>query len=320
MILVTGATGQIGSRVAKALVDRGEAVRCLVRNPARRGALDFEAHVVPGDIQDLAAVDAAMQGVRRVVHCAGVVSYWQKNAQWQRDVNVGGTRNVLDAAAKAGVERVLLTSSIAALGAVPGDGLGDEATPWNWRGVPYAETKREAQDLVLADTRVEGVAVNPGITFGTHDLHRNAGRMCLQVAGGGPPGVPSGATTVAALDDVVEGHLAALDCGRAGQSYVLGGHTPSFVELFAAVAQVVGGRAPTRVLPAWLVALYGQALLIGAAFSGNEPPITPVLARVSAANRRYSSAKAIGELGYAPKPLEHGIRQCWDWYGERGIR
>lgn len=319
MILVTGATGQLGSRVAKGLVDRGDPVRCLVRRPDRLGALDFDVEVVQGDVQDPASVRAAMAGVRRVVHCAGVVSYWQKKAAWQHEVNVLGTQNVLDAAAEAGAERVLLTSSIAAIGAVPGDAVGDEQTPWAWHGVPYAETKRAAQDRVLGETRLEGVAVNPGITFGTHDLHRNGGRMCLQVAGGGPPGVPSGATTVAALDDVVDGHLAALDRGRAGESYVLGGHTPTFLELFQAVAEVVGKPAPTRVLPQWLVATWGRALLVGAAFSGNEPPMTPVLARVSAANRRYSSAKAVRELGYAPKPLAHGIEQCWRWYLDNGI-
>lgn len=319
MILVTGGTGQIGSRVASALLARGDAVRCLVRNPDRLAALDVPVEVVPGDVQDPRSLDAAMVGVDRVVHCAGVVSYWQRKAAWQREVNVGGTRNVLDAAARAGAKRVLLTSSIAALGSVPAGQVGDETTPWDWHGVPYCETKREAQDLVLAETRLDGVAVNPGITFGTHDVGRNAGRMCLQVAAGGPPGVPSGATTVAALDDVVQGHLAALDRGRAGESYVLGGHTPTFVELFAAVARVVGGSPPTRVLPRWLVQAYGGALLLGAAFTGDEPPMTPVLARVSAANRRYASTKAIRELGYDPRPLEHGIEQCWRWYRDRGF-
>lgn len=317
MILVTGATGQIGSRVAKALSER-EDVRCLVRNPDRRGALDFDVEVVPGDVTEAETLAPAVEGCRAVVHCAGVVSYWGKKAAWQEEVNVGGTQKLLDAAAAAGVERFLLTSSIAALGYLDGEGIGDETTPFNLPDVPYCATKKAAQDLVLADSRVQGVAVNPGITFGTHDLHRNAGRMCLQVASGGPPGVPPGATTVAALTDVVAGHLAALERGRPGHAYVLGGSTPSFAELFGAVGRVVGKPAPTRVLPEWLMTLYGGLMLAGAAFSGEEPAFTPTLARVSARNRRYSDAKARAELGYAPIPLEDGIRTCWDWYRANG--
>jgi len=317
LILVTGATGQIGSRVAEALARREE-VRCLVRNPDKPGALDFDVEVVRGDVTDADSLQAAVRGCRAVVHCAGVVSYWDRNAAWQEEVNVGGTRKLLDAAAEAGVERFLLTSSIAALGCVEGDGIGDETTPFNMGDVPYCATKKAAQDLVLGDTRLRGVAVNPGITFGTHDLHRNAGRMCLQVHSGGPPGVPPGATTVAALTDVVEGHVAALYRGEPGNAYVLGGHTLSFAELFQAVASVVGKPAPTRVLPEWLMRAYGAALLVGAAVTGNEPPITPTLARVSARNRKYSSAKANRALGYSPKPLDEGIRDCWEWYLERG--
>ncbi|HJN74916.1 MAG TPA: NAD(P)H-binding protein [Myxococcota bacterium] len=317
MILVTGATGQIGSRVAKALAEREE-VRCLVRDPQRLGALDFEVEVVPGDVTDEHSLGAAVAGCRAVVHCAGVVSYWQRKAAWQEAVNVGGTKKLLDAAAAAGVERFLLTSSIAALGYVEGDGLGDETTPFNLADVPYCATKRAAQDLVLAETRLEGFAVNPGITFGSHDLHVNAGRMCLQVHAGGPPGVPPGATTVSVLEDVVAGHLAALDRAEPGNAYVLGGATPSFVELFQAVGEVVGKPAPTRVAPEWLMRAYGACLLVGAAFSGKEPPLTPALARVSARNRRYLSAKARRELGYEPRSLSDGISACWRWYLEQG--
>lgn len=317
MILVTGATGQIGSRVAKALAERGP-VRCLVRNPSRLGALDFEVELVRGDVTDADSLPAAVEGCRAVVHCAGVVSYWAKKAAWQEEVNVGGTRKLLDAAAAAGVERFLLTSSIAALGWVEGEGIGDETTPFNLHDVPYCATKKAAQDLVLAETRMAGLAVNPGITFGTHDLHRNAGRMCLQVHAGGPPGVPPGATTVSALSDVVAGHLAALDRGEAGEAYVLGGETPSFVELFRAVGEVVGRPAPTRVLPEWVMRAYGGLLLLGATFSGEEPAVTPALARVAARNRRYSSAKAREALGYRPKPMREAIEDCWAWYQAEG--
>ncbi len=283
---------------------------------AKLEGLDVERRL--GDVTDRGSLEAAVVGVEAVVHCAGVVSYWQRKADWQWAVNVGGTEAVLDAAAAADVRRVLLTSSIAALGSVTGEGLGDEGSPWNWQGVPYCETKRAAQDRVLSEQRLEGLAVNPGITFGSHDLHRNAGRMLLQVAQGGPPGVPPGSTTAANLEDVVAGHLLALDLGAAGESYVLGGHTPSFLELYQRVADVLGQPAPTRIVQPWMMRLFAGWGWLRSELSGSEQPVMPPLVDLSTANRRYSSDKAARELGYAPRPLEVGIRQCLEWYRERG--
>lgn len=320
-VLVTGGTGQIGSALVTALRDRGDDVRCLVRRADKLGQLDPEGVALSvGDVTDPGSLQTAAKGVDAVIHAAGVVSYWKRNAALQQQVNVDGTRNVLDAAAGAGVRRVLLTSSIAALGWAPDGELGDEDTPFNWggMGLGYQETKRAAQDLVLGDARVEGVAVNPGITFGPGDVHRNAGRMLLQVHQGGPPAVPSGSTTVAALSDVVAGHLAALDRGTPGRNYVLGGGTPSFLELYRVVAQVVGNPAPTRVVGRGVVKLFGALGLARAAITGTEPAVTPGLAEVSSRNRRYSSQRAIDELGYAPKPMVQGIQACWDWYVAHG--
>ena len=154
--------------------------------------------------------------------------------------------------------------------------------------------------------------------MGHSDTNHNGGRILLQVHQGGPFGVPTGATTVASLDDVVQGHLAALDRGISGERYVLGGHTPTWVELFQAAAQVVGAPPPTRVLPKWLIKIAGMGALLKGQFSDQEPPLTPALAEVTAKNRRYSSAKAIRELGYEPKPLAHGLEQCWRWYLDNG--
>lgn len=321
MILLTGGTGQIGSAIARELVAQGRDVRCLVRRKERLGVLDPEGvELVLGDVTDLGSMRVAAKGCKQVIHAAGVVSYLDKNKELQREVNVGGTTNVLDAAAFVDADRVLLTSSIAALGWVPAGEIGDETTAWNWGplGLGYFDTKHAAEIAVLNEHRLEGIAVNPGITLGAYDLHQNGGRILMNVHKG-MPGVPPGATTVASLDDVVQGHIAALDKGRAGERYVLGGHTPSFLELFTAAAQVVGKPAPTRVLPKWVTKVAGGLQLLKGALTDQEPPLTPGLAEVSAQNRRYASDKAIRELGYAPKPLEHGLEACWAWYREQGI-
>ncbi len=319
-VLVTGGTGQIGGAVARALVERGDTVRCLVRNPNNLGNLaGLDVEVAPGDITEPATVRAATDGIEVVVHAAGVVSYWKRKADFQHLVNVDGTRHVLDAAAAAGVRRLLFTSSIAALGYVEGSGLGDEETPFNWggRGLGYMETKHRAQTLVLDDDRLETIAVLPGIAFGPGDLHDNGLRVLKRVATGLMRPMATGGTTAANLDDVVAGHLAALDRGTPGRSYILGGWTGSFHELFALAAEVVSAPVPKQVPRPVATAMAGLYEL-RAALTGEAPPVTRALVGVSAANRRYSSARAEAELGYSPGPLRVGMEAAMAWAKETG--
>ena len=320
-VLVTGASGQLGFAVAEALAARGDTVRCLVRDPNRPGLLEgSRLETAAGDVGDLGALRAAMAGCEAVVHLAGIVSYRRSQAAHIHAVNTGGTQNVLDAAADAGVRRVLLTSSIAALGYVEGDGQGDEDTAWNWGplGIGYLESKRAAEALVLGDHRIEGLAVNPGVVFGAGDLHLHAGRMLIQVHQGTAPAAPPGATTAASLCDVVAGHLAALDRGQVGRRYVLGGAPLPFLALYGAIGEVVGRPGPTRVAPAWLLRLLGSWREQVGEWRGTEPDLTGDLAEMVVRNRRYSSARAIAELGYAPSPIEVGLEACWRYYRDTG--
>ncbi len=293
---------------------------CLVRDRRKLKALDPEGlQLVQGDVTRPDTLE--FSGHDAVIHCAGVISYQARERAWQREVNVGGTGNVLDAAARAGCSRLVLTSSIAALGWVEGDGVGDEETAFNWQGLGlgYQETKKEAEDLALSEQRLECVAVNPGIVFGSHDINRSAGRMLLAVQAGGPPGVPSGRTTAVNLRDVVSGHLAALDRGRSGERYILGGFRGSFLELFSLIATVLGQPAPTRVVPGWLTATVGRLQVLKARLTDSKPELTPALAKVSCRNRQYSWAKSEKELGFSPGPLSEGIERCMLWYREQGL-
>lgn len=319
---MTGSTGQVGSEVVRQLVARGDEVRCLVRDPERARLLDgVEVERVQGDVTAPETLGRAMHGCEAVIHLAGTISYLAKHRKRQEMVNVGGTRNVLDAAAAAGVRRVVYTSSMATLGYVDGDGEGDEDTAYNWGRfrLGYMDTKRVAEGLVLSDTRVEGVAVNPGIIFGARDIARNGGRMLLSVMNGGPIAHPCGATTCANLTDVAAGHLLALDRAAPGRRYVLGGTTGSFGEIFELLARVVGVEPSRRSAGPLLLWLAGAGQELGALFRAGEPPGTRALSYIASRNRRYSSARAIRELGYAPQPLEVGVRACLDWYLAEGI-
>ena len=218
-LLVTGATGQIGGAVARALAARGDEVRCLVRDPDRAAHL-APLELVAGDITDPSSLASAVAGREAILHLAGFVSFHKRDRSLQERINVDGTRHLADAAADAGVGRFLLTSSIAALGWVSGDGEGDENTTYNWHDddIAYFDTKKAAQEAVLGHRGFEGLAVNPGMVLGEGDVNRNGGQMLEQLHEGRLPGFPVGQTTVATLDDVVAGHLAALDRGRAGQA------------------------------------------------------------------------------------------------------
>lgn len=319
-VLVTGATGQIGSGVAEALVTRSDYVRCLVRDAANPGLVEgLAVELVEGDVTVPDSLASAVNGMDAVAHVAGKVSYWHRMKTELRRVNVDGTRNLLNAAAEAGVRRFLYTSSIATLGYR--DEISNETTPYNWDGmnIDYFDTKFAAERLVIQETRLEGLAVNPGIVFGQKDVHMHAGRMLFQVWQGNIFGIPPGITTVAVLNDVIAGHVAALDRGRPGERYILGGTILSFSELFARIAAVLGRPAPTRVLSRRQLMLISSIMRLRSIFTGIEPIVTSALVEIFTRNRRHSSQKAMDELDYRPSSIEDGIKACRQWYIEHGL-
>lgn len=320
-VLLTGGTGQLGAALAAALLARGDEVRALVRDPARGGALaKLGCALVAGDVTAPDSLGAAVAGVEAVMHSAGAISYWGRRRAEIFRVNVQGTQNLLNAAAGAGVRRFLFTSSIASLGSVPEGELGDEDTPWNWDGadLAYFESKREAERILFAERRLEALSVNPGIIFGSADVNFNGARVLLQVWRGNAPGVPPGATTAANLEDVVAGHLLALDRGTPGTRAVLGGATPTFRELFDEISEVVGRPAPARNLSAGQLRALSWAAEAGGWLTGKEPSLTRPQAEILVRNRRYRSDRAIRTFGYAPRPLREGLEACWRWCRDAG--
>jgi nucleoside-diphosphate-sugar epimerase len=171
----------------------------------------------------------------------------------------------------------------------------------------------------LADPRLEVIALNPGIVFGGDDLTGNTSTLFSQVLAGGPPLVPCGATTVCALPDVAAAHVSALSRGRPGHRYVLGGATPTFAEIYAAIAASLGVPAPRRVVGEGL--LYPFAFVEGwlARLTRRRPRITPALARMSCRNRRYRCDKAVAELDYTPRSLEGSLAETLTWMRSRGL-
>jgi dihydroflavonol-4-reductase len=316
-VLVTGGTGQIGGAIAKALVQRGDTVRALVRDAGRPGHLaDLDLELHQGDVTQAESLESACVGIDAVIHSAGCISYWKKGHARMNAVNVEGTRNMLESATRAGVGRFVHTSSMACFGYVDGDGIGDERTQYNWGplNIGYCDSKKAAEDLVLGWTDMPCIAVNPGITLGEGDVNGNGVRLLVQLKAGKIKGIPPGHTTLCCLTDIVAGHLAALEKGRIGERYHLGGHPMSWEAVFQMAAKVVDAPPPPRKVSRGLMMTMARLQMLGGWCTGVEPKITAQVVEISSRNRMYDCSKAQEELGYSISDLENSINLAWDWY------
>ena len=321
-VLVSGSTGQLGSAVVAGLLDRGNEVNCLVQNTENLGLLPVgPRQVFEGDLLSPETLQDAVSGVEVVIHCAGRGSYDRADRGAMESVNVDGTRHLLDAACKAGVRRFVHSSSIATLGYVEHQGEGDETNAYNWSGlgVDYFETQKTAEDLVMSEGGLEVLTLNPGIVLGRGDKGYGGGRILLDLYRGRVPGVPPGATTLANLEDVAAGHIAALEMGRSGERYVLGGAPLTWEEVFLLAASIVDCDPPAKKLKPRMLQWIARGEMLRSKMSSREPRLRPSLATVLNRNRRYSSDKAEEELGYRPAPITAGMVACWQWFRSEGL-
>jgi dihydroflavonol-4-reductase len=326
-VLVTGASGLIGSHVVRALGEAGYAPRALVR---RAGALEpplaGEVEIAYGDIRDPDAVQAAMRGCAAAIHCAAIYSYSRARAAEMFETNVGGTRNVLDAAARAGLERVVVTSSAATCGPAAGRPAheGDTMPAWE-RGVPYKDSKLAAEELALARGRSgqDVVVVNPTTTVGPGDRRPTpSGRMVRDVLEGRIRGyISSGGLNLVGAADVARGHVLALERGRSGERYLLGGEDLAMGELFSLIARLGGVPEPWLAVPYPLVAAAARVYDPLARALGREPRLL-VLDEVRLARlpMYFTSARAERELGYAHQPVLRVLSETVAWFAERQDR
>jgi dihydroflavonol-4-reductase len=323
-VLVTGGTGFLGANLVHHLVTRGDQVRVLKR---RRTPPDILAGLpvefVEGDVTDPDSLLRACRGVEGVYHVAALVSYWRPRRAWQHRVNVDGTRHMVEAARASGVRRLVHTSSIAAIGyPASRNQPADEDTEWNWgpHDIGYCTTKHLGEQEALAGNGrgLEVVVVNPAVIFGPRDVRRNTGRLITMVARHPVLVWPDGVITTCDVDDVCAGHLAAMERGRPGRRYILGGEHWRFPDLIRAVAELLGKKVRVLAAPGWLESLVAWTADGVSRVTGKEPPLTPELVTVRRLVGTYSSARAIRELGYPQTPLRVTLEKTYRWYVENG--
>ena len=323
-VLVTGGTGFVGANLVRELLADGHAVRVLARAGGDRRALaGCRVDIVEGDLLDVASIRVAVAGARRVYHVAADYRLWARDPAVLYRANVDGTRTVLAAAAEAGAERIVYTSTVGAVG-IPKDGTpGDERTPVSLADMigAYKASKflaeRAADELAARGAPI--VTVNPSAPIGPWDIKPTpTGQMIVDFLKGKMFASVDTGLNIVHVRDVARGHILAAERGRVGERYILGYRNLSLLEIFRMLAALTGIRAPRLRVPysvAWLAA----AGMEGVARITGRPPQVPLTAVRMARKRMYfSAAKAVTELGLPQAPVEQALEEAVAWFVERG--
>jgi dihydroflavonol-4-reductase len=315
--LVTGGTGLVGSHVVRLLVERGDHVRVAVRSGSLLDNLaGLDVELVTADVLDRRAVRRAMRGATRLYHVAGMTSL-RAGADALFRVNVEGTRVVLEEALRAGVERAVHTSSVAAIGPAPRGSTADETQVFRAErfGLPYVSSKHAAESVALrvAAQGLDLVTVNPGHVFGRGDLHRSSTELVRRFLRRELPAYVDGALNVVDVEDVARGQLLAEERGRRGERYILGNRNFTLDRLLADLGRLSGVEPPAVKLP--LPAALAAARL--AEVAPGRPLITGVEVRAASLWWAFRSTKARRELGWRPSHHEDTLVQTIEWYRER---
>jgi dihydroflavonol-4-reductase len=324
-IFMTGGTGFLGVNLARHLVAQGKQVRLLVRGPRSRLGLESDLiEFVRGDVTDLPSVEAAMRGCDEVYHLAAWVQVSPWGMATARRVNVEGTRNVCSAALRLGVRRLVHTSSIASLATGTLDRPADEDTPWNLSRlrVPYYTTKRASEQVVLDHVRLglNAVIVNPSYLVGPWDIKPSAGRLLIEFALGRVPLVPSsGGINYVDVREVAFGMAQAMERGRTGQRYFMGGENLPYESFARKVAAVAGVQPPRWSLPyGALFPLAAAGSALGALMPDRFRDMNLGTLRIGFLEHYATSKKACRELGYREIPIDRAISDALDWFESRG--
>ena len=323
--LITGATGLVGSAVAKKLLAAGFRVRALVRPSSPRSllaGLDLEYAV--GDIRDSDSVRRAMAGARYVFHVAADYRLWARDPSEIFAANVEGTRIVMQEALNAGVERIVHTSSVATLGLPANGNAADESDPLVVEaGIgAYKRSKIAAERLVeamVAEQRLPAVIVNPSTPIGPGDIKPTpTGRIIVETARGRVPGFLDTGLNLVHVEDVAEGHLAALKRGAIGERYILGGENVLLSDMLAEIADIAGVSPPRLRLPRTGVLAVAYVAEAAAWLTGREPFTTRDGIRMASHRMFFTAAKAERDLGFRARPYREALEDAVRWFQKAG--
>lgn len=324
LVLVTGASGFVGAAVARAALARGFKVKVLMRptaDPANIAGLEVES--VAGDMRDQASMARALKGARYFFHVAADYRLWARDPSEIERNNLDGAKASMNAALQAGVERIVYTSSVAAL--KPGQGEAVDETSRHTRQSAigaYKRSKLVAErevERLIAEKNLPAVIVAPSTPIGPRDIKPTpTGRIIVEAATGKVPAFVDTGLNLVHVDDVAEGHMLALEKGRIGENYILGGADMTLEAMLADIAGLSRRRAPTLKLPRGPLFPLAFAAETLARLTGKEPFLTADALRMSRYRMFFSSAKAQAELGYTARAPIEALKDALAWFGANG--
>lgn len=321
--LVTGATGFLGTNLVHELVKLGWDVRAFGLHGSNVEYIkSLPIEIIYGDVTNSTDVDNAVAGCEIVFNVAGDTSFWKKNFERQRNINVDGPSIVAEACIKHKVKRLIHTSTVDALGYNP-LGLADEKwTDYNYLNTAYnyADTKREGEKRVLEynNKGLEVIVIYPGSMIGPYDFTLQYGRLFFDLRDGKVPGCPAGGVSFGHVAEVAKAHINAAIDGIAGECYICAGENITYKNLFDIIANKFLKKAPKFIMKSWMLVTYGYLMQTISAFTGKAPEIDPGNARYMSINAFYDSSKAVNKLNYVIVPVTQMIDDAYDWYMQNG--
>jgi dihydroflavonol-4-reductase len=325
LALVTGASGFIGGAVVRLLLAKGRRVRAFVRPSSPRDNIPQGCEVAEGDVTDRESVRRAMNGVRRVFHLAANYRLWAPDPAPVFLMNVGGAEIVMQEALRAGVERVVHTSSVATLAAENGCICTEESRLSVEKAVGAYKRSKILSELMV-ETMIErdglpAIIVNPSAPLGPGDLKPTpTGRIVSEAIRGAMPAYVDTGLNIVHVDDVAAGHLAAMERGVVGQRYILGGENMTLCDLLTEISHLTGRPGPRFKLPSQPLVPLAYANELGARLMGYEPFLHRDSLRMSQTRMFFDDRKARMELGYATRPARLAIRDAVEWFSRDGAR
>ena len=319
--LVTGSTGFLGSAIARELLSDGRDVRLLVRKGAdTRNIDDLDVEVALGDLRDPSSLKSALTGCSVLYHAAAYYSLWDRDQRLIYDINVAGTRNILQAAREYGLDRVVYTSTVGCIGLNPDGAPANETTPFDLATLSndYKRSKYQAEQVALefAGSGLPVVIVNPSTPVGPRDIKPTpTGKIVLDFLNRNMPAYLDTGLNLIDVADCARGHLLAEKKGTPGERYILGNRNMSLFEILLALEGITGLKAPRIKIPYWAALAAGWVCETLSNHVTGRPPAVPLAGvRMAKYCMYFDSSKAVRELGLPQNPVETALKRAVDWF------
>ncbi len=325
-ILLTGATGFLGFNIIKELLNTEYKIKGFVENGKDTNILDhLDVEIIYGDIQNLDDVQNALNDCNIVIHTAAITDIWPKRSSLVWNVNYTGTKNLIIAAKKAGIEKFIHIGSASSFGFGTKNNPGNETISYNGNKykLDYWNSKKKAQDLILNEVQKNNfpaIIVNPTFMFGSYSTNnKSSNDMILALYNNKIPGYTNGGRNFIHVKDVAIGIINAITKGRIGECYIMGNENLSFKEIFLKIANQTNTKPPRYKLPDCIVKMIGFSQSVISRILKEKPSISYTMAKISCDEHYFSSKKAIEELNLPQTPIEYAITDALNWFKESNI-